>query len=371
MKYMDEYRNRDDIRRIADSIGRLASRPYSIMEICGGQTHAILRFGLDQILPREITLIHGPGCPVCVTPVEMIDKALKLAAMDDVILCTFGDMMRVPGTSQDLIEVKSRGGDVRFVYSPLDAVALARSTPEKDVVFFGIGFETTAPANALAVKTAALGELDNFFMLSSLVLVPPAMEALLSSERCVLDAFLGPGHVCAITGFEAYESIARTYQVPIVITGFEPLDLLQGIHRCVRQLEEGRFEVENQYARSVARQGNREAQNLLKEVFEVVPRKWRGLGPIGASGLQLTPAYRSYDAELHFELGGIVAHEAEECISGEILQGLKKPNECAAFGTTCIPDRPLGAPMVSSEGACSAYYRYRRNSLPTSSGEGG
>ncbi len=371
MKYMDEYRNRDDILRTAESIRRLATRPHSIMEICGGQTHAILRFGLDQLLPADITLIHGPGCPVCVTPVELIDKALKLATMEDVILCTFGDMMRVPGTSEDLIGVKSRGGDVRFVYSPLDAVAIARSAPEKQVVFFGIGFETTAPANALAVKTAAMEELDNFFMLSSLVLVPPAMEAILSSDQCAVNGFLGPGHVCAITGFEAYEAIARTYRVPIVVTGFEPLDLLQGVHRCVRQLEEGRFEVENQYARSVTREGNREARNLLEEVFEIAPRKWRGLGPIRASGLQLTPAYRSYDAESHFDLGGIVAQEAVECISGEILQGLKKPNECSAFGTKCIPDRPLGAPMVSSEGACSAYYRYRRNQLPSSPGEGG
>ncbi len=370
MKYMDEYRNRDDVHRLADSIRKICTRPHSIMEICGGQTHSIVRFGIDQILPEEITLIHGPGCPVCVTPVEMIEKALRLGAMPDVILCTFGDMMRVPGTDQDLLGIKAQGGDVRFVYSPLDAVGIAADNPEKEVVFFGVGFETTAPANALAVKTAAQKKLSNFSMLSSHVLVPPAMEALLSSEHCAIDGFLGAGHVCTIMGCTEYEPIARKYKVPIVVTGFEPLDLLQGIHMCVRQLEEGRFEVENQYARSVTQQGNTEAQRLLREVFEVVPRKWRGLGPIDASGLQLTAAYRAFDAEHRFPLDDIVAHESEHCISGEILQGLKKPSDCPAFGKQCTPDQPLGAPMVSSEGACSAYYRYRRSATPATADRG-
>lgn len=369
MKYMDEYRDRDGIRRLADSIRRIATRPHAIMEICGGQTHSIIRFGLDQLLPDEVSLVHGPGCPVCVTPLEMIDKAIRLAAMPDVILCTFGDMMRVPGSGQDLMGIKAMGGDVRFVYSPLDAVGIAADNPDKQVVFFGIGFETTAPANALAVKTAAVRAMKNFTMLSSLVLVPPAMEAILSSSQCAVDGFLGPGHVCTIMGWEAYEPIARHYRVPIVVSGFEPLDLLQGIHMCVRQLEEGRFEVENQYARSVSRQGNEVARGLLREVFEVVPRNWRGLGPIGASGLRLASAYQSFDAERRFGLEDIATPESGECISGEILQGLKKPGECPAFGTRCTPDCPLGAPMVSTEGACSAYYRYRRNGSPVTAGD--
>lgn len=369
MKYMDEYRDRDAILRLADAIRRTVTRPHAIMEICGGQTHAIVRFGLDQLLPDEVTLVHGPGCPVCVTPVEMIDKALALAAMPDVILCSFGDMMRVPGSEHDLLGVKARGGDVRFVYSPLDAVKVAEENPGRQVVFFGIGFETTAPANALAVKTAAARKLRNFSMLVSLVLVPPAMEAILSAERCAVNGFLGPGHVCTIMGSEEYEPIARKYRVPIIISGFEPLDLLQGIHMCVKQLEEGRCDVENQYARSVARAGNATARALLREVFEISPQQWRGLGPIPASGMRLSDAYRDFDAEGRFELAGVVARESEECISGEILQGLKKPCDCPAFGTRCTPDRPLGAPMVSSEGACSAYYRYRPALAPAQTGE--
>ena len=368
MKYMDEYRNRDDIRRLADSIARITTRPHAIMELCGGQTHAIVRFGIDQILPDDITLVHGPGCPVCVTPVAMIDKALALGAMPNVILCTFGDMMRVPGSDQDLLGIKAKGGDVRFVYSPLDAVGIAAEHPDKEVVFFGIGFETTAPANALAVKTAAARELANFSMLSSLVLVPPAMEAILSSERCAVQGFLGPGHVCTIMGNTEYEPIAEKYRVPIVVTGFEPLDLLQGIHMCVKQLEEGRHEVENQYARSVARGGNEAARQLMNEVFEVGPRQWRGLGDIPSSGMQLAEAYRAFDAEHRYALGDIAATESTECISGEILQGLKRPSACPAFGTRCTPDQPLGAPMVSSEGACAAYYRYRRHETPAATG---
>jgi len=364
MKYMDEYRDRDAIHQIAASIRSITTRPHAIMEICGGQTHAIVRFGIDALLPEAITLVHGPGCPVCVTPVAMIDKALKLAATHGVILCTFGDMMRVPGSGQDLLGVKARGGDVRFVYSPLDAVTIAADNPDRQVVFFGIGFETTAPANALAVKTAAARGLDNFSLLSTLVLVPPAMEAILSSPQCAVDGFLGPGHVCAITGCRDYEPIALRYRVPIVVTGFEPLDLLEGIHRCVRQLEAGRHVVENQYARAVSREGNAAAQALLREIFAVAPRDWRGLGPIPASGLRLSDAYRAFDAEARFDLGGVTAAESTECISGSILQGLKKPCDCPAFGVACTPDHPLGAPMVSSEGACSAYYRYRRSEEP-------
>lgn len=369
MKYMDEYRSREAVQRLAASIRRITTRPHAIMELCGGQTHAIVRFGIDQILPEEITLVHGPGCPVCVTPVEMIDKALALAAMPGVVLCTFGDMMRVPGSHQDLLGVKARGGDVRFVYSPLDAVAIAADNPEKQVVFFGIGFETTAPANALAVKTAAARDLKNFSMLACLVLVPPAMEAILSSERCAVQGFLGPGHVCTIMGSTEYDPIAEKYGVPIIVTGFEPVDLLQGIHMCVKQLEEGRHEVENQYGRSVAREGNAAARQVMQEVFVVSDRQWRGLGPIPASGMRLSEAYRAFDAEVRFDLGGIVAQECAECISGEILQGLKRPGECPAFGTRCTPDQPLGAPMVSSEGACAAYYRYRRHETAALAGE--
>lgn len=370
MKYMDEYRNRDDIQRLAESIRRITTRPHAIMEICGGQTHSIVRFGLDQMLPDAITLIHGPGCPVCVTPVALIDRALKLAAMPEVILCSFGDMMRVPGTDRDLLGIKAAGGDVRFVYSPLDAVGIAADNPDKEVVFFGIGFETTAPANALAVKTAAARGLDNFSMLSAIVLVPPAMEAILSSEHCAVNGFLGPGHVCTIMGSAEYEPIAARYQVPIVITGFEPLDLLEGIHRCVKQLEAGRHEVENQYARSVHREGNAAARALLREVFEIAPREWRGLGTIGASGMRIAPAYRRFDAEYRFELDSVVSRESPECISGAILQGLAKPAACPAFGTRCTPDHPLGAPMVSSEGACAAYYQYRRHEV-TNAVDGG
>lgn len=371
MKYMDEYRDRDGIDRLVASIRRLVSKPHAIMEICGGQTHAIVRFGLDQLLPDEITLVHGPGCPVCVTPVAMIDKALKLGAMPNVTLCSFGDMMRVPGTGQDLLGVRAAGGDVRFVYSPLDAVRIAQENPDREVVFFGVGFETTAPANALAVKTAAMRKLKNFSMLSTLVLVPPAMEAILASEHCAVQGFLGPGHVCTITGFEDYERLASTYRVPIVVTGFEPMDLLQGIHMCVAQLESGRYEVENQYARSVVRAGNEAARTLLAEVFAVSDRQWRGLGEIPASGLRLADAYRAFDAEYRFELDDIVSEESPECISGAILQGLKKPGECGAFGKACTPDHPLGAPMVSSEGACAAYYRYRRDETPDAATTGG
>ncbi len=360
MKFLEEYRDRRLAERYARLIARITTRPWTIMEVCGGQTHSIVRFGIDELLPEEITLVHGPGCPVCVTPVEILDKALHIASRPEVIFCSFGDMLRVPGTNGDLFSVKARGGDVRVVYSPLDAVRLAQKHPDREVVFFAVGFETTAPANALAVLQAHKLGLKNFSLLVAHVLVPPAMEAILRSPTNRVQGFLAAGHVCTVMGFEEYEPIARKYRVPIVVTGFEPLDLLQGIYMCVKQLEEGRFDVENQYTRSVRRQGNREAQRLIREVFEVVPRKWRGLGKLPQSGLGLREPFKGYDAERKFGLLDYEAEEATECIAGQVLQGVKKPHECPAFGTRCTPERPLGAPMVSSEGACAAYYRYRR-----------
>jgi hydrogenase expression/formation protein HypD len=363
MKYIDEYRNADAARKLAAAIARATTRPWNIMEICGGQTHAILRFGLDEMLPRQITLIHGPGCPVCVTPIEMIDRALAIAARPDVIFCSFGDMLRVPGSSKDLFTVKSEGGDVRVVYSPMDAVALARSNPSRQVVFFAVGFETTAPANAMAVMQAARSGLENFSVLVSHVLVPPAIRAILDSPANCIQGFLAAGHVCTIMGTRGYEPIAARYRVPIVVTGFEPLDILRGVLMCVEQLECGRAEVENQYARSVRIEGNQAAQEVLQEVFEVVPRKWRGIGEIPGSGWSLREAYAQFDADRRFGVAQITADEPAECIAGLVLQGRKKPHECAAFGGRCTPDHPLGAPMVSSEGACAAYYRYRRREL--------
>ena len=360
MKYLDEYRDGELARQLAREIHRLTTRPWNIMEVCGGQTHAIVKFGIDELLPKQITLIHGPGCPVCVTPLEMIDKALDIAARPNVIFTSFGDMLRVPGSTTDLLSVKARGGDVRIVYSPLDAVKLAEQNPAKEVVFFGVGFETTAPATAMAVYQAAQKGLKNFSMLISHVLVPPAMEALLSSPNCRIQGFLAAGHVCTVMGFEEYFPIAAKYHVPIVVTGFEPLDILQGVLMVVQQLESGRAGVENQYARVVCREGNQPAQKLIREVFRIIPRQWRGVGEIPQSGLGLSEAYAAFDAEKKF---GVVEHRVEEsaeCISGLVLQGLKKPHECPAFGTKCTPEHPLGATMVSSEGACAAYYRYRR-----------
>jgi hydrogenase expression/formation protein HypD len=365
MKYIDEYRDARAARRYAELIRRAVTRPWTLMEICGGQTHAIVRFGIDTLLPSEVTLVHGPGCPVCVTPVEQIDKAVALAAMPDVIVCSFGDMLRVPGSRRDLLSVKAAGGDVRIVYSPLDALQTARDNPARQVVFFAVGFETTAPANAMAVYQAARERLANFSLLVSHVLVPPAMAAILSSPLNRVQGFLAAGHVCAVMGYHEYEPLAGRYGVPIVVTGFEPLDILQGVYLCVRQLEAGRAEVENQYARAVRRGGNQPAQQLVATVFEVVERTWRGIGPIAASGLGLRAAYAEFDAERRFDLAGYRAAEPPECISGLVLQGVKKPHECPAFGTTCVPEHPLGAPMVSSEGACAAYYRYRRNQSPS------
>ncbi|MCW5552856.1 MAG: hydrogenase formation protein HypD [Verrucomicrobiae bacterium] len=361
MKYLDEYRDGDLARKLALEIHRLTTRPWNIMEVCGGQTHAIVKFGIDELLPKAITLIHGPGCPVCVTPLEMIDKALEIAAKPNVIFTSFGDMLRVPGSTTDLLSVKARGGDVRIVYSPLDAVKLAEQNPAREVVFFGVGFETTAPATAMAVYQAAQKGLKNFSMLISHVLVPPAIEALMSSPECRVQAFLAAGHVCTVMGYEEYPPLAAKYRVPIVVTGFEPLDILQGILMCVRQLESGRAEVENQYARSVRPEGNRPAQDLIRKVFKVVPRKWRGVGEIPQSGLGLNDEYAGFDAEKRFDLTSHTVEEPAECLSGLVLQGLKKPHECPAFGGKCTPEHPLGATMVSSEGACAAYYRYRRH----------
>jgi len=361
VKFVDEYRDRETVDRIAGEIRRVVTQPWTIMEICGGQTHTILKSGLQDLLPPEITLVHGPGCPVCVTPVELIDKAVAIAARPGTILCSFGDMLRVPGSSRSLFDAKADGGDVRIVYSPVDAVKLARANPDKQVVFFAVGFETTAPANAMSVWQAAHQKLENYSILVAHVLVPPAIEAILSARNCRVQAFLAPGHVCTVAGFEQYEPLARKYNVPIVVTGFEPVDLLEGVWMAVAQLEAGRAEVENQYSRAVARQGNRPAQALVAELFEVSNRQWRGIGEIPASGLRLREPYRRFDAEERFALTAPGAAESPDCISGLVLQGLKKPYECAAFGTKCTPERPLGAPMVSSEGACAAYYLYGRH----------
>ncbi len=361
MKYIDEYRDGEVAQKIAKAIQKQVTRPWTIMEVCGGQTHVIVKYGIDTLLPKEITLLHGPGCPVCVTPIELIDKAVEIAAQPDVIFCSFGDMLRVPGSVHDLFWAKSQGGDVRIVYSPLDALKLAQQHPSREVVFFAVGFETTAPANAMAVAEAHRQGIKNFSILVSHVLVPPAIEAILSSPENCVDGFLAAGHVCTIMGFEEYETIAKKYRVPMVVTGFEPVDILQGIEMCVRQLETGRAEVENQYVRSVKKTGNLPARALLQEVFEVIPRKWRGIGEIPQSGFGLREKYRAFDTEGRF--GAAMAHTKTEtdCISGLILQGLKKPNACPHFGEACTPEHPLGATMVSSEGACAAYWRYRGN----------
>jgi hydrogenase expression/formation protein HypD len=362
MKYLDEYRDGELAQKLAREIHRVTTRCWNIMEVCGGQTHAIVKFGIDELLPKQITLIHGPGCPVCVTSLEMIDKALEIAAYPGVIFTSFGDMLRVPGSTTDLLSVKAKGGDVRIVYSPLDAVKLAEQNPAEEVVFFGVGFETTAPATAMAVFQAAQKGLKNFSMLISHVLVPPAIGALMSSPNCRVQAFLAAGHVCAIMGYEEYLPLAAKFCVPIVVTGFEPFDILQGILMCVQQLECGRVEVKNQYTRAVREQGNQPAQHLVREVFRVVPRKWRGIGEIPASGLGLSAAYAAFDAERKFDLACQNVDEPADCLSGQVLQGHIKPHQCPAFGAGCTPEHPLGATMVSSEGACAAYYRYRRHS---------
>jgi hydrogenase expression/formation protein HypD len=360
VKFLSEYRDQKAAEQLSQQIWKKVTRPWTIMEICGGQTHTIVKSGLEDLLPREITLVHGPGCPVCVTPIELIDKAVAIAQRPEVIFCSFGDMLRVPGSSKSLFDAKAEGADVRIVYSPLDALKLARTNPERQVVFFAVGFETTAPANAMAAWQADHDHIENFSLLVSHVLVPPAMEALLSSSNCVVQGFLAAGHVCTVMGYEEYFPIAEHYKVPIVVTGFEPLDILDGILMTVSQLEEGRHEVENQYARATRREGNRPAQERIIEVFEVVDRQWRGLGEIPASGFQLRGRFQKHDANRRFPFSGEVAHESPECISGLILQGIKKPHQCPAFAVKCTPENPLGAPMVSSEGACAAYYHYGR-----------
>jgi hydrogenase expression/formation protein HypD len=350
MKYLDEFRDPELAGRLLTEIRAAITGEWAIMEVCGGQTHSIIRNGIDQLLPDGIELIHGPGCPVCVTPIEMIDRALAIAARPGVIFCSFGDMLRVPGSTGDLFSVKARGGDVRVVYSPLDAVTIAAEHPDREVVFFAVGFETTAPANAMAVHQARERGLRNFSMLVSHVLVPPAMEAIMSSPTCRVNGFLAAGHVCTVMGSWQYQPLVERYHVPIVITGFEPLDVLEGIRRCVIQLESGRAEVENAYQRAVRPEGNLPAQEMLDQVFDTDDRQWRGIGMIPESGWNLSDAYAEFDASRR---------------AGEVLQGLIKPSECACFGAECTPRSPLGAPMVSSEGACAAYYQYRRLAAPT------
>jgi hydrogenase expression/formation protein HypD len=359
VKYLDEYRDGGVAQSLAREIAATATRRWVLMEVCGGQTHSIVRYGLDRLVPA-VELVHGPGCPVCVTPLEMIDRAHTIAARPGVLFSSFGDMLRVPGSRGDLLRLRSQGADVRVVYSPLDAVQLARDHPTREVVFFGIGFETTAPANAMAIAQAHRERLANFSMLLSHVLVPPAIASILQAPGNRVQAFLGPGHVCAIMGVREYEALSARYRVPIVVSGFEPVDLLHGMLMCVRQLETGRAVVENPYARTVAADGNRRARELMREVFEVVDRKWRGVGSIPKSGLRIRHEYRAHDAERRFDVGAVVTCESPLCMSGLILRGLKRPSDCPAFGQECTPETPLGATMVSSEGACAAYYQYGR-----------
>ncbi|MGA2437564.1 MAG: hydrogenase formation protein HypD [Acidobacteriaceae bacterium] len=364
MKYLDEYRDGKIAARIVDKMRRTLTRPWVVMEVCGGQTHSIVKNGIDYLLPAGVELVHGPGCPVCVTPLEMIDKAHAIARLPNVIFCSFGDMLRVPGSEGDLFTIKSLGGDVRVVYSPLECLKIARANPEKQVVFFAIGFETTAPANAMLAWRARAESLNNLSLLVSHVLVPPALEAILQAPGNRVQGFLGPGHVCAVMGYREYDPISARYHVPIVITGFEPLDILQGTLMTVRQLESGRATVENQYSRILDREGNRAAQQLIGTVFEVCDRKWRGIGTIPMSGYRLRDEFSRHDAEKLFDVAGIAPREPEICISGQILRGLKKPHDCPAFATLCTPQRPLGATMVSAEGACAAYYTYGRHLSP-------
>lgn len=387
MKFVCEYRNEKTAREYASAIADITTQPWTIMEICGGQTHSIVKYGIDELLPPEITLIHGPGCPVCVTAIELIDCAIALANLPNVIFCSFGDMLRVPGTNRDLLSAKAAGADVHIVYNPLDCLKLAQENCDRQVVFFAVGFETTVPATAMAVYQAQQENIDNFSILTAHVLVPPAMEAILSPPNCVVRGFLAAGHVCTVMGYEEYEAIAKKYHVPIVVTGFEPVDILQGIYMCVRQLEVGKAECENQYKRSVHREGNQTAQQLIQKVFEVIPRQWRGIGEISQSGLGLRDKYTRFDANKRFQTelnlaesdwlrqratrsksfrGAHRSNFQTECISGEIMQGIKKPHDCPVFGIKCTPEHPLGAPMVSSEGACTAYYRYRQGKVASS-----
>jgi len=361
MKYLDEYRDQALAQKIVGEIRRTVTRPWVLMEVCGGQTHTIVKYGIDRLLPSEVELVHGPGCPVCVTSLEMIDKAHAIARRPAVIFCSFGDMLRVPGSENDLLILKSRGADVRVVYSPIDCLKIARANPDKKVVFFAIGFETTAPGNAMAVWQAREQRITNFSVLVSHVLVPPAIASILQSPLNRVQGFLGPGHVCTVMGYREYEPIADRFRVPIVITGFEPIDILEGTLLTVRQLEAGTSNVENQYPRVVQRTGNRVAQDLVNKVFEVCDRKWRGVGSIPKSGYKLRYEFRDQDAERIFEVKEIDTKEPSICISGLVLKGVKKPHDCPAFGKQCTPERPLGATMVSAEGACAAYYAYGRH----------
>lgn len=360
MKYLTEYRNLEATKSYLELIEKTATKTWNIMEICGGQTHSLVRNGILELLPEKVQMIHGPGCPVCVTPLNLIDKAVELLEMG-VIVCSFGDMIRVPGSKKSLLEAKSQGGDLRILYSPIEAVKIAKNNPDKEVVFFAVGFETTAPANALSVLHAHKEGLKNYSILVSHVLVPPAMEAILDDKFCNINAFLGAGHVCAIMGYQEYIPLAEKYKIPIVITGFEPLDLVQGIYMAVKQLESGKHEVENQYSRVVKEEGNLAALNVINQVFEVGNREWRGIGEIPNSGYVLTKAFQAFDAEIKFGISNIKATENPRCIAGEILRGIKKPHQCNQFGKVCTPSNPLGAPMVSSEGACAAYYHFSNN----------
>lgn len=363
MKYLDEYRDHRIARALAAEIAQCTTRPWVLMEICGGQTHTIMRYGIDELLPREIELVHGPGCPVCVTPLETVDKAIALALRQDVILVSYGDMLRVPGSHSDLFRAKAQGADVRIAYSPMEAVKIARSNPDRKVVFLAIGFETTAPANAMAAWQARSEGLANFSMLVSHVLVPPAIRALMTSSENRVQGFIAPGHVCTVVGCKEYELLVRDFRIPIVVGGFEPVDILEAVLMLVRQLESGKTRMGNQYVRSVSYQGNLPAQQVVAEVFEIADQKWRGIGLIPQSGLRLREEYASFDANRIFELGEISVDEPAECISAQVLQGLKKPTDCPAFGMRCTPENPLGAPMVSTEGACAAYYHYRRHAV--------
>lgn len=358
MKYLSEYRDPELVHEYLHEIHRITTKPWTLMEICGGQTHSLVKNGIIDLLPEKITMVHGPGCPVCVTSISVIDEAIYLAQQPNVILCSFGDMLRVPGSEKNLLEVKAAGADVRILYSPLEAVAIAKENPDKEVVFFAVGFETTAPANALSVVHAYKSGINNYSILASHVLVPPAMEAILGDDENKIDGFLAAGHVCTIMGMEEYYPIAEKYKTPIVITGFEPVDLLQGILMTIQQLEKGEYKVENQYARYVHREGNRMAQETIKDVFAVSDRIWRGIGSIPQSGYEVNEKYKAFNARLKFKLDLPVAEENKLCISGEIMKGLKKPRQCPNFGKSCKPEHPLGAPMVSSEGACAAYYHY-------------
>ena len=358
MKYLDEFRDRKAAKRLSEEIKAAVTNHWQIMEICGGQTHSILKYSIEELLPDEITLIHGPGCPVCVTPLELIDKAIAIAQKEDVIFTSFGDMLRVPGSKNDLLSVKAKGGNVKMVYSPLDAVKLAENNPDKKVVFFAVGFETTAPANAMSVIEAKRKGLKNYSILCSNVLVPPAIDALLSSKTNNIQGFLAAGHVCTVMGYHEYFSLSEKYKLPIVVTGFEPIDILHGVLLAVKQLETGKSEVQNQYSRVVTKEGNIDAQKLLDEVFEKTDRKWRGIGSIPLSGFKLNNKYSDFDAEKIFKVENILTEESPLCIAGEVLQGIKKPVECSAFGKECTPEHPFGAPMVSTEGACAAYFHY-------------